>query len=283
MNTPQFSGGYTIVETMIFLAVSTLMFASVVGVMGTRNRRTEFTQSVNNLNQQLLDVINDVDTGYYPASGNFRCSVGISGAPEITSTATERGKNQDCIYAGRAIQFAPSVGGQAKNSKLNIYTIVASRYKNVTDKKEASNIDETKAIALPTNYSLDTIDISAQTEIKKIIYQPGTGSGTTGGGFAIINGFGVPASGDSVGMKSGNISSSLSAVAGSALGQDQSLFMSKIPNLRVSSQDDVSGGILLCLGEPGANGRWASILLGGEAGYNQTIVTIDDVVGECKT
>ena len=67
-------GGYTIIEVMIFLTVSAVLFVSVVGAMSAQSRRKQFTESVETFNQKLTHILNDVDTGYFPSNSDFKCT-----------------------------------------------------------------------------------------------------------------------------------------------------------------------------------------------------------------
>lgn len=286
MITPRTHSGYTIVEVMLFLAISTAMFASVVTALNFQNRRSQFTESVQTFNQKLIDVLNDVDTGYFPSNSDFKCDL-VGGTPAITGGAgnnVEQGKNENCIFAGKAIQLSPDSQGA---DKFKIYTLVGARVTNNSGNiEEVARVEDANITVIPESVSpaaVDSGELSAQTEIKKVIYKSGS-TNTLGGGFAILSGFGQNASGSSTGLKSGNIRSVLAAVTGSSLGQTTTQFTGQIANITSTSINSVNSGVLLCFQEPGGSqGRWASILIGGASGYNTTQVTIDDVPGECTT
>ena len=66
--------GFTIVETMIFLAVSgALVVVGLSAVYGTQGR-SEFRVAVNDAQQQIDKVINNVSNGYYADTSNISCS-----------------------------------------------------------------------------------------------------------------------------------------------------------------------------------------------------------------
>ena len=67
------SYGYTIVEVMIFLAVSSLMFLIAVGFISGKQNNVEFTLSVNTLKSDIQQVFNNVSSGYYASRNNFSC------------------------------------------------------------------------------------------------------------------------------------------------------------------------------------------------------------------
>ncbi len=83
MNRGNRSTGYTIVETMIFLAVSSLMFISAMILINGRQSRAEFIQAVRVFEANLRDVANDVSTGYYANTTQAGDKIGytIAGLP----------------------------------------------------------------------------------------------------------------------------------------------------------------------------------------------------------
>lgn len=102
-------GGYTIVEVLIFLAVSGLMFFMALTFIGGQQSRAQFTSSVRDFETKLADIANDVATGYYTKPTNFTCQSVGSGASrvlKITASASDtQGTNTDCVFAGTVIKF----------------------------------------------------------------------------------------------------------------------------------------------------------------------------------
>lgn len=130
--------GFTIVETMIVLAVTGVLFFSVMAVMAGRQNRTQFQQSINAMKVEIEQVVSQVQTGYYPSTQNFRCSAAPAGGLQITSAASgnEQGTNKDCVFFGKAIQF--KVGGEDRYAVIPLAglreasTFANSRAKAVT-------------------------------------------------------------------------------------------------------------------------------------------------------
>ncbi len=119
---------FTIVEVMIFLAVSALMMVAAFAMFSGQTQKTQFTQAINDIQAQLNDVINNVSTGYYSNTNNFQCRAPIAAesGPQITAlaNANNQGTNGGCVYIGRAVHF--NVGG---NKKLyNTYNLVGLQY-----------------------------------------------------------------------------------------------------------------------------------------------------------
>lgn len=100
--------GYTIVESMIFLAVSGALLLSIIGLINGQQRKTEFTTAVRDFDSKLQSVISNVANGYYNNPGGFRCTVnpGPPPTPTISAGSSEQGQNSDCTFVGQWINRA---------------------------------------------------------------------------------------------------------------------------------------------------------------------------------
>jgi prepilin-type N-terminal cleavage/methylation domain-containing protein len=99
------SMGFTIVEVMIVLAVSSIILLSAITLVNGRQNQTEFTTGVNNLQQQLQQVINETASGYFPGVGGFTCQGAGGGPVTFSAGVNNQGTNQGCVFLGKAIQF----------------------------------------------------------------------------------------------------------------------------------------------------------------------------------
>lgn len=155
--------GYTIIETIIFLAVTGAVFASTIGIISGQQARTEFTQAVRDVQTRLQDISNDVSTGFYHNTGTLKCHK-TPGGPQITpSPGTDtQGTNEDCIFLGRALQFAPTSGTDPE--KINVYNVVGLR-KIAGGTQEVQNFSQAKPTAMApgdttnTGFSQDAIEV----------------------------------------------------------------------------------------------------------------------------
>src|SRR5476651_427700 len=104
--------GYTIIEVMIFLAISGLLFLSAVVAVGGQQGHTEFSTSMRDTNSKVQSWIDEVDTGLsdsdFSTSGNRQVSCSLdpsTGGPVLTSTGgtnINRGSNSACVFLGKA-------------------------------------------------------------------------------------------------------------------------------------------------------------------------------------
>lgn len=127
------TSGFTIIETMIVLAVTGFILLGAIIAMQGKTNEAEFIQVANNLQSQLQRTVSNVINGYSPlfasneasskSTYNFSCTA-ISGGPTggtlsfsgSPSTSTQ-GANQGCTFLGYALQFSNSF-----TSGENLYT-----------------------------------------------------------------------------------------------------------------------------------------------------------------
>jgi type II secretory pathway pseudopilin PulG len=101
--------GYTIIEVMIFLAITGLLFASAVVAVGGGQRQAQYSQAVRDFESQIKDVANDVANGFYPTYTVGEClKTGSEDNPQLTldpGGSSMQGANVDCINIGKTLMF----------------------------------------------------------------------------------------------------------------------------------------------------------------------------------
>jgi len=171
--------GYTIVEVMIFLAVSASLFVVAAAVISGQQGKSEFAQSLNDIESKIRDVANDVSNGFYPNTNNFKCTTDGSGSgPAITANAGgTQGTNFGCIFVGRVLHF----GVSGTNSiGYNLYTVAGQRLVGGSGSNEATSLSETKpvAVAIDTNgksavNAFDDLKLQSGMMVSKMYYTIG--------------------------------------------------------------------------------------------------------------
>ncbi len=109
MKSGQMSPGFTIIETLIFLAVSSVLITSAFLLIGGAQNKTEFTQAVNEVRAEIEQVAGTVATGYYAGSDTTSCQVtspNPTAALSISNAGGNRGESTDCIFVGRIMYFS---------------------------------------------------------------------------------------------------------------------------------------------------------------------------------
>jgi hypothetical protein len=190
-------GGYTLIEVMIFLAVSTVLLAVTIVAIRGQQAHTEFISGMNDVNtkfQQWVDqVVNGLSgSGASPTSAttNIKCSVNEASnvaLPQLQpSNGGERGGNPQCIFLGKVIHINDQAS--ANNNHIYTYTVIGRR--NSTDVN--GNLSNSKDLvsARPVAAAGSPVDLTEDYNIPngvKILGVDNTNGGTTShlGGFFI--------------------------------------------------------------------------------------------------
>lgn len=97
--------GYTIVEVLLFLAISSFMFIAAAVFINGKQSSAEFRQGMNGMNAVLSKVINDVNNGVYPSNEDFTCTAGASGLSFSDGATDNQSVSTKCTYVGKMILF----------------------------------------------------------------------------------------------------------------------------------------------------------------------------------
>ena len=97
--------GFTIVETMIVMAVTGIMFISVVLLINGKQQRAQFQFAVKDVQTQIRQIMTETMAGYNQL-GNNTCS-SFGGKPKLaTGTTDTLGTNASCVFLGKTIIFS---------------------------------------------------------------------------------------------------------------------------------------------------------------------------------
>ncbi len=103
------SSGYTIIEVMIFLAISGVIFIFAVIFVSGKQNQVEFSQGMANIKIQLQQVVDDAVNGSFSEPANFSCKDGgVSSGREtllFLNNAANQGSNGQCMFIGYGVQF----------------------------------------------------------------------------------------------------------------------------------------------------------------------------------
>lgn len=158
--------GYTIVEVMIVLAVSGMMFLIAANFINGKQQRAAFTQGSNDTVSQLQNIVEDVTNGHY-SDVPIACQASASSISFPTGSDAQ-GTHQDCVFLGKIVHFY-GPAGQATN--YNVFSIAAGR--NISGQLSSS----TTAVAAITTPGLTTTAAIPQgLYVKSMSVQPVSGS-----------------------------------------------------------------------------------------------------------
>jgi type II secretory pathway pseudopilin PulG len=154
------SAGFTIVETLLVLAVTGFLFLMVMITLSGKQNRAQFQQAVRDIQTKTEQTINEVSTGFYPNNGDFSCSKGSDpyspgSAPRIVIPAVRgQGTNEDCVFLGKMMQFDV---GNTDPETFNTYSVAGLRSGTTLATSRAVVIDSPTVIQQDTlRYGLKT-------------------------------------------------------------------------------------------------------------------------------
>jgi hypothetical protein len=182
------SSGYTIIEVLIFLAVSGMIFLSAVTLIGGHTSQTQFSETLRDTHSKLQDWINDVSTGVPTGNvGQYYCQLTVPFIKINNGPPPPGLDNPDCIFLGKAIQFTDQTySTPSQASAMYAYPVFGQRLFNgdlVTNMQDAN---PTPAIGFPgcgagTNSGTacdlwDEFDMPGNIQVTKLESAPGVSS-----------------------------------------------------------------------------------------------------------
>lgn len=263
--------GYTIVETMIFLAVTAVIFAGAISVVGGKQEIVQFTQATRDAQSNLANVINQVSSGYYPNKGGFTCTVSGGAGPSFNSIPSPQGSSTDCVFLGKAVKF--NTGSDAE--KFQVISMAARRV--TTTGKEVGNL--TEAVPMPIAGGggpdvTETLTFGSGVSVTRIVApsSPGASYGTI---LFISTLPKFQASTET--LASGTQRVLYGAVSGSSLTDSYSDALARLSGLSDAALvQNPSSGIYICLADDTdvAKAKQKAMLVVGE-GASQTSVRLE--------
>ncbi|MBL8160028.1 hypothetical protein JNJ66_06255 [Candidatus Saccharibacteria bacterium] len=105
------SGGFTIIEVMLFLAVSGLLLTVALIGTGSMMRQIRFSDSGRSLHAFVQGQYNDILTGVNPRTANAACA----------ASATSGAGSSRCLLLGKLIRF------ETDSDVVKSYPVIATR------------------------------------------------------------------------------------------------------------------------------------------------------------
>ena len=119
------SDGYTIIEVMIFLAISVVIAGAAMNLISGKQAETDFNQKARDTQSKIQDWINDVSDGNTGGDPSQQYCMVSGSRPQIITPPPAKPANYspNCTFLGKAIQFTDSnpFGGGVPNQESTIY------------------------------------------------------------------------------------------------------------------------------------------------------------------
>lgn len=278
-------GGFTIIESMIFLAVSGALLLSALILVGGQQPRAQFNEAINEANSSIQDVLNDVSDGFVPINSDLSCTVNGTSLLFKKAGADAYGENTECMFIGKVLQ----TGVGSDQNLFNVYTIAGRRTNGSND---VASLDQ----ALPTAITVQSPDIDQHPELDKTDHNSfkfglkayrlvgiNGGSGVDLSSVGFIGSFakslgGVPTV--------NNAGIDLIGIAGT-VSDNQTTVVSRIAGLKDSAaaaaaENNAAQGVVLCLSSFDGSFK-ASITIGGSGQRATTNLQVDNLAKECSS
>lgn len=161
-------GGYTITETLIVLAVTTVMLSAIMLAFSGRQAKVEFTQSVRDYEAMLQNIISDVNKGYYQAPDDRECvitQVGGVDRPNLVPVApgsVNTGTSRNCVFVGKYLTISPD------GLSTNVGSIIGKRV-GLDQSEELAQGSLSGFSGLPHYEPNDTRTHSFKLRVQKIV------------------------------------------------------------------------------------------------------------------
>lgn len=264
--------GYTIVEVLIFVAISGFMFVIAAAYVNGKQASAEFKQGISQANSSLRAVMNDVSNGFFPSLGDFRCTAGGSGAPAFSATATGQGENLGCIYLGKVIQFAPD----GDTARYNVFTLAGRQYKPSTTQNEVpTNLAEAMPVVVPGLTQTYNFEHGNRLVKAGTVIEDSLGAHSDLSGIAFLTSFGRYDTGTRAGLTGANLSSGNQSVIAVPIfrgfGITTAEMTSRIATDVTDANVDTNPAIRLCF--DGGSGWHGVLSIGGAGGHAQRLAT----------
>lgn len=253
--------GFTIVETMIVLAIMGFLFISATILVTGEQNKTEFSAAIQDVQSVIQQHISEVGSGYYANNGSFTCSV-IGGNLSISknlSGKNSQGVNAGCIFMGKAMQF----GVHGTNPEQMITYTVAGLQDNTGDLASAKPTVVAPTTEKPATPDSSTIDsLHSGLSVYKMTNGP-LATGVPIGAVAFLDGLGSY-DGNNNQLLSGSQQVSVVPINSTALNESPLAGASDIGhNLATSSVlDPSSKGVQICFAS-GTTNQSGLITIGG--------------------
>lgn len=175
--------GYTIVEVMIVLAVSSMLFLMATIFINGKQAKTSFTSGANEMSSRIQDVVEQVNRGKY-SDVKLECTVNIADNNVTVSTVApkKQGANPPCIFLGKFIHFP----NPADPQKYQIYSLAGTR--------NALSLDQAKITAITSGDADLTVNASVPQGLT--VESVKVDGNSTRSGFGFVQGLGTKSEDD---------------------------------------------------------------------------------------
>jgi len=259
MSTGKPDRGFTIVEVLMFLAVTGVLMTIAMLTIGGSRQKAEFSASVRDFNSSIQGIINEVKTGYFPnKTAQVNCSATASGIDmSATSTPAGQGAHPECVFLGKVLHF-----GLTPTASVSIITVAGKAFKSVGGDPPDSYIASmpkpvagTVGAITYSNIDLtETLNLTNGLQVTKVI---SSAAPIAPGAFGIFNSYATGTG--------GSLSANVVTIPYSAPNDQLSDTLVRIVRIgTLQAEPTINPTIAICLQHGGTNGQKAVVIIGAK-------------------
>lgn len=191
--------GYTIIEVMIVLAVSGVMFLIAASFIGGKQAQTAFTAGVNQMASNIQNVIEQVTDGSY-SDIPLNCAFDGTSLTFPVGTSAQ-GTNANCVFLGKVLHFQESGLSTAATQAYEVFSLAGGRSATSGTAITTPAAADTQVISSPVDLTDQEI-VPQSLDVSKVSFNNGIfeshatsyglgflqGQGTVNGGTTLANG-----------------------------------------------------------------------------------------------
>lgn len=276
MKAAEKQSGFTIVETMIVLAVTGALFLLAFDAINGKQNITEFQQGINGIESSIKQTISEVDSGDYPDIGAFTCN-GTSGTIQITPGTSTQGANTGCIFLGKVLQF----GVQDTNPQQYIAYTIAGLQANTGTLSSATPVAIAPGVTTNTAPNYPNASVASQLNygliVKSMYSVASDGTKTAIGAVGFISTLGSYSGNQLV---SGSQQIDLVPVIGSSINSSAPSGVDAINRYLATSTINPGDGVQICFAS-GTTNESGLVTIGGGGGNLAVSLTIEEGSTTC--
>jgi prepilin-type N-terminal cleavage/methylation domain-containing protein len=257
------SSGFTIVEVMIVLAVTGLLFLSATALISGRTNQTEFDQASRAFQQQMQDAINEVNTGTYNGT-TYTCTPG--NPVTFSNGDIGQGANDGCTFIGDLLAFGQGTdqtgvytlaGDQVQQGGVNAGEQVTA-LSNAGPNVVTATSGQPDVTSNPLEYGLHPYTVNGKSSMNYSL--DGGATLTPIGAFALVYSFATYSGGS---IESGSQQVNLVPLVSSQLGDSQGTLLGDVTSKLPSSPDSASGTQVSICAKSATTNQYALVTIGG--------------------
>lgn len=234
--------GFTIVETLIVLAVTSALLVSAMLAMSGRQARTEFQVGRESAVRELQSTISQIESGRYQTKNNFTCRTDALDRVIFTSVAPgsgTQGANEDCTFLGLGLVFGQAAGTYDSYVIAGTRTVSGLTAKTITESKPTTDVLTRFTNSMPRGFEYVG---------SRYVMANGTDTVVTGATTPVVVRLMVDLEGAE--MLNGNIAGSPKV---SVHATEPWNSASVVSTINGATPEDIRRGIKLCLGSTGTD------------------------------